>query len=312
MARQARPHSAASVCSTTGTRLLSREASWLVLDMLSAHPRPDGGRPPARAWFTAWKTGTSWGFRDAWTAGVVGPYVLVVWLGNFDGRGNPALVGIDAAAPLWQAIADALPLASNEREPPRALPPGLKQVDICSASGDLPNAWCPKTERAWFIPGRSPIRVSDLHRPVPVDRHGAAACPPYGADVREEIFEYWPSDLAQMFRAAGLPRRPPPAANDCRQALTIAAGEPPRWLSPLAGLRYVLRASRPEQSLALNAAIGADAKALYWFAGTALLGQSKPGQALPWRPPQAGRYRLTASDDRGRSTSREIEVEWLP
>ena len=46
----------------------------------------------------AWKTGTSWGFRDAWSAGVFGSYVLVVWVGNFSGEGNPSFVGVQAAS----------------------------------------------------------------------------------------------------------------------------------------------------------------------------------------------------------------------
>src|SRR5690606_31660923 len=67
-------------------RLLSEEASFMTLDMLRSAPRPaDSIVRPRSSTQVAWKTGTSWGFRDAWTAGVFGPYVLVVWVGNFDG-----------------------------------------------------------------------------------------------------------------------------------------------------------------------------------------------------------------------------------
>src|ERR1039457_1962072 len=74
-------------------RLLSPEASFITLDMLRLNPRPDedGTQPVRSRWPVAWKTGTSWGFRDAWSAGVVGPYILVVWIGEFSGRGNPSL-----------------------------------------------------------------------------------------------------------------------------------------------------------------------------------------------------------------------------
>ena len=83
-----------------GPRLLSEESSFMTLEMLKSAPRPDDpfARKPGKV-RVAWKTGTSWGFRDAWTAGVFGPYVLVVWTGNFDGHGNPAFVGVQAAAP---------------------------------------------------------------------------------------------------------------------------------------------------------------------------------------------------------------------
>ncbi|MBC8832082.1 penicillin-binding protein 1C, partial [Escherichia coli] len=65
-------------------------------------------------------------------------------------------------------------------EPPRAMPPRLKRVRICLASGDLPNEWCPQQGWTWFMPGTSPIRVSTVHRPVVIDdATGKAACPPY-------------------------------------------------------------------------------------------------------------------------------------
>ncbi len=56
----------------------------------------------------SWKTGTSSGYRDAWTVGVFGPYVLAVWMGNFNNQGNPALIGKDIAAPLFFEIANAI------------------------------------------------------------------------------------------------------------------------------------------------------------------------------------------------------------
>ena len=93
-----------------GKRLLSAEASYLVLDMLRDVTRPQGtpGSPRQSGRPLAWKTGTSFGFRDAWSIGVIGNHVLTVWVGNFDGSANPALVGREAAAPLFFAIADSL------------------------------------------------------------------------------------------------------------------------------------------------------------------------------------------------------------
>ena len=99
-----------------GRRLLTPEATFLVMDSLKSNPRPHQNfREDWRANESAiyWKTGTSWAFRDAWSAGVFGRHVLIVWIGDFRGRGNPAFVGADAAAPLFFEIADAL----NERSP---------------------------------------------------------------------------------------------------------------------------------------------------------------------------------------------------
>src|SRR6202044_3424355 len=199
---------------TKGTRMLSEEASFMVMDMLRQNPRPDDAvaAQPSRLPLY-WKTGTSWSFRDAWTAGSFGPYVLVVWVGNFDGSGNPAFVGVDAAAPLFfQIVDDAENGRAEMREPSRPPPSDLKRVEICLASGELPNQWCPQKGMTWFIPGKSPIRVSTVHRPVMIDdATGRPACPPYdGKRVHQEVYEFWSSDLQQVFIEAGIPRRKPP------------------------------------------------------------------------------------------------------
>ena len=88
-----------------GAQLISPEAAFIATDMLRRNPRPDedGSTPLRSRWPIAWKTGTSWGFRDAWSVGLFGPYVLAVWIGDFDARSNPAFVGIDAAAPCSSA-----------------------------------------------------------------------------------------------------------------------------------------------------------------------------------------------------------------
>ncbi len=299
-----------------GVRLLSPQAAFMVRDMLGANPRPDH-RQSHRSWPVAWKTGTSWGFRDAWTVGLAGDYVLAVWIGNFDGRPNPAFVGVKAATPLFFRLTDALALTLADEKPDAAQPPpGVTRVEVCAASGDLPNRWCPQTAPTWFIPGKSPIRVSTLHRPVTVDIHtGLPACPPYDpTSTRLEVFEFWPSDVQRLFREAGLPRRlPPQPAPDCTQATAASlVDDPPRLQSPLAGVVYTLRLSRPEETIGLQASVGADTETMYWFAGTRYLGNSRKDAILPWRPGSSGHYELTVVDDQGRSASRSLDVEFMP
>ncbi len=301
-----------STARVEGVRLLSRESSFITLDMLRHNPRPDDdGAMPARArWPVAWKTGTSWGFRDAWSAGVVGPYVLVVWIGNFDGRGNPAFIGVDAAAPLFFRITDALNLARiAERVPSLAPPPGVSRVAVCSGSGDLPNADCPHTVDTWYIPGKSPIRVSRLHRAVAIDvETGRPACPPYGPDTRFEVFEFWPSDMLKLFREAGMPRRTPPPLPACASDDGL---EPPRIASPLRNVTYALGRPALRDVIALDASVAADVQRVFWFDGSALIGVRRVSEgALPWRPSAAGVHLVRVVDDRGRSAERDVDVQF--
>ena len=296
-----------------GARLLSPEAAFITLDMLRHNPRPDDDGAPAMRthWPVAWKTGTSWGFRDAWSAGVVGPYVLVVWIGDFSGRGNPSFVGIDAAAPLFFRIADAVNFARPREAAPELKPPaGVSRVAVCAESGDLPNAWCPQTVDTWYIPGKSPIRVSQLHRAVAIDvATGRAACPPYSGDsTRFEVFEFWSSDMLKLFREAGVPRRAPPPLPACTAEDNSDA---PRIASPLLNVTYTLRRSRPEAVIALDAGVAADVREVFWFDGGALIGKrAVDAGALPWRPSTEGAHLIRIIDDHGRAAERDLQVQF--
>jgi penicillin-binding protein 1C len=297
-----------------GLRLLSEESAFVTLDMLANNPRPDTGQPARPA--VAWKTGTSWGFRDAWTAGVFGRYVLVVWIGNFDGSSNPAFIGVQAAAPLFFQVVDAMQSQGLAQPPALRLPPAqLTKVQVCAATGDLPNPYCKERAQTWFIPGKSPIRVSNLHRRVLVDtRTGQATCTET-ASTRWEVHEYWPSDMLRLFREAGMPRREPPRAPECAQLAQAAHGssydeaDAPTIVSPLRGVSYTMRLSQPTP-IALRANAGS--KTQFWFADGGLVGQTSSGTALAWLPPKAGRYQLRVIDESGAADAREVQVEVVP
>lgn len=300
-----------------GRRLFSPEAAFITRAMLARNPRPDALSLPGRNAEPAipWKTGTSWAFRDAWSAGLVGPYVVTVWVGNFDGRGNPALVGRSAAAPLFFRLADALRGRGITIQPPSVDGLNLRQVPVCVPTGDLPGRHCPETGQAWFIPGVSPIRVSRVHRAVPVDpQSGRRLCPgTEGADAEMRVFEFWPSHLLALFRQAGLPRRtPPPFASDCDLDDTAATGREPVIVTPDARVTYTLRPGHlEEERLALRARADADAQRLYWFLDDRFLGSNPADEIRFWKP-EPGQFRLRVVDDLGRADGMDLHVTLLP
>lgn len=303
---------------TEGTRVLSEEAAWLVVDMLRGNPRPDrptGATAVEGRLRPAWKTGTSWGFRDAWTVGLVGPYVLAVWIGNFSGEGHPSFIGVSAAAPLFFAIVDAL--QAQERsvtDPVWAPPAGLGRVSLCAVTGQLPGPHCPHQQTGWFIPGRSPIETCQVHREILVDaRTGHRVCGTPTGPVRREVHEIWPTDTLKLFADAGLPRRPvPPAGPDCAQDQAQATGLPPRITSPRAGMTYSLRAARlAHETIALEAETDGDAREVFWYVDRSFAGKSRSGTPLFWAP-HPGRFIVRAVDERGRSDARPLNVEVVP
>ena len=304
----------------TGTALLSPEASYLTLDMLKDAPRPNDVNVPrllSEARPVAWKTGTSFSFRDAWTAGVFDNYVLVVWVGNFDGKSNSEFVGRTAAAPLFFHIVDAL--RAHDPVPTQTcftLTPGLnlREVDLCAVSGMIAGPNCPHTMKGWFIPGKSPIVACDVHRKIWVDNATGTRLegpPENPATAHAEVYEFWPSDLEKLFRAAGVPRMAAPMPKTPTSANPLLAetnGKGPCIVSPKQGLIYHVRVGAGEDEvLNLEATAETGRDHLHWFVDAAYVGISDPSTALLWKP-QPGKHVIRAVDDAGRADAREIMV----
>lgn len=299
-----------------GIRLLSKESSFITMDMLAQNPRPDDAllaQPTTLPIY--WKTGTSWGFRDAWSAGIFGHYVLVVWVGNFDNSGNQAFVGNSCAAPLFFGIIDALKAEYPElKEETRPIPENITRLDVCLASGNLPTVWCPRLGQTWFIPGKSPITVDTVHRPIYFYKGTEdPACPPYDlATTEPRVYEFWSSDLLQTFAKAGLPKIAPPKQPLCTEHSPLSIGQKPSITSPLKGKTYTLQARRTApQHIALSATTDADVENIYWFVNDAFLTKTNAGQIFYWEPESPGTYTLRVVDDHARSALRNINVDFV-
>ena len=297
----------------TSMRLLSPEASFLTLEMLGQISRPSqGGDGSDMRVF--WKTGTSNGFRDAWSVSVFDHYVLAVWVGNFDGASNPAFVGRTCAAPLLFQIIDALRACGRVHSSTHEPPPGanLKQVEFCAVSGELSTPACKHRVTGWFIPGVSPITTCDVHREVLVDAAtGLRVAADDGTrELRREVYEFWPSDLLDLFQKAGLPRQvPPPFLPGCDVERSARRGKPPAIISPKSGVRYTIRSTDGmNRGLGLRAEAEADVRKIYWFADKAFLGSTSARENLNWRP-KSGTHNVIALDDYGRSDSCMVTVE---
>jgi penicillin-binding protein 1C len=292
-----------------GRRVLTPEAAFLTLEMLNV-PRPEIGYvDSANAIPVFWKTGTSHGFHDAWSVAVFNHYVLAVWIGNFDGKPNPAFIGRAAAAPLLFQIIDALRASWPEPIQPRNPPPNanLKRVEFCAVSGDLPGKNCTHRVEGWFIPGISPIKTCDVHQEVLLDIATGLRVPIDDGTrlLRREVYEFWPSDLLKLFERAGLPRRsPPPFLPGTESELTARSGNPPKIISPAEGNASVLDTSG---EIPLRAKADADVREIYWFANRSFIGKSQATDMLSWKSTR-GSYQLIALDDHGRSSSCNVSV----
>jgi penicillin-binding protein 1C len=304
-------------------RMLSAEAAAITLKMLERNPPPDpfqnfqmgsGRSVPA-----AYKTGTSIGFKDAWSIAIFDRFVLAVWLGDFSGEGNNALIGRLSAAPLQFSITNAI-LAGLPPEsllPPRPMPGGVETIEVCAVSGDIPGEYCPQTVKTWFIPGISPINRCRIHRLIHIDaRTGYRTDETSGPHIRREVREFWPTDLMEIFALAGLPRLvPPPYPPDSAAGSSLPisirqeqAHVPPVIISPLSNTTYILQDTPHYNQIVLLASADQDSDELFWFANANFLGRAKPNERLLWTP-QSGVWNLAVVDSRGISAGISVKVE---
>lgn len=288
-------------------RLLSREASFLILDMLKATPRPEANTSETAV---SWKTGTSSGYHDAWSIGLFGPYVLTVWLGNFDNKANPAFVGKNLAAPLFFELIDAIrheraPLPLLDKRPETM---NLSKIEVCKASGLLPTRYCKDKELTWFIPGVSPIKSDTIYREVAIDRKTGLRTCHINENTSFEVYEFWPTDLLSIFKKAGIQRRiPPPFEPDCR-IRDNTKGLSPQIRSPQTDLNYILSAnSKQIMQIPLTAVTDADVRVIYWFINESYLVETSPDQPFLWQA-KPGSFVIRVVDDQGRADAREIKI----
>lgn len=261
-------------------RVFSPEASWLVTEMLSGDERAmdtTGHAADVRLPPLAWKTGTSAGFRDAWTVAYNPDYVIGVWVGHPDGAATDQWVGRKVAVPIvWEIFRRLYP---DNDGPWFARPAGLRARAVCATTGCAPGPFCRQRVDDWCIEGVTRHELCRVHR----------------ADGSET----WPVEIASFLNR----QRAPAAAR-------TAAPSPLHITSPAGGSTFRLLPGLAEevQRLPLEAASSAGGTPLHWFINDRYVGASRPGAPMFW-PLQRGTFQIVCSDVQGASDRVRIAVE---
>jgi len=286
-------------------------AAWLAGQALALRDRPDfpsrrqlTGAPP----HVHWKTGTSFGHRDAWAAGWGPGHTAVVWLGNLDGTPSHQLVGGEVAAPMLFDLLEAL---ADRAAAPAALPPppDLAWVEVCSLSGRAPTAACPERRLAPALQSAVPTEPCPWHRRVDVELATGRALAPGCRDGRRSqprTFVVWPASVRRWLRDQdrALPELPELAPGCARGGPRRA----PVILSPPAGQVALLPPGVPaeRQEVVLEAEASGEG-ALSWFVDGLFLGSARADERLWWRP-LPGAHDLVVVDEAGLSARRRLVV----
>lgn len=296
-----------------GKRLLSPQASYLTRQMLLHNPRPHelfGARSFTNTPPIAWKTGTSFGAKDAWAIGIVDSLIVGVWIGNFDGSPNPNFVGRDAAGPLLFSVIEGVHAQRGLSSLPPPLPDGLKHVDVCALSGSLASPHCPHTRKGWIVAGVSPRKVCSVHREIVIDsQSGLRVCRESDSGhTTRKVFEVWDTDLLRLFSMAGLSRQvPPPFMKLCNMpASSDQSPHPPHITSPQEAVAYTFKGGGDDR-IEFSAVNDGGGRSLFWFVDTELVGE---GSTIFWRA-RPGRFTVRVTDDQGQSAQTTMVVKMI-
>jgi penicillin-binding protein 1C len=294
--------------------LFSPEAAQAVTEILTDVRRPD----LPEAWDltrdvpgVAWKTGTSYGHRDAWAVGYSARMTIGVWVGNFDGKPRKGISGSVHAGPLLFDLFRALD--GGGRGPVK--PEGLirDEIEVCALSHQLPGPFCPDRVRIQYLPGRTRLTACTVHRRMLVDaRTGELLAGDCVARRPHEfrLFTLYPPELVAWWRSQGTPVEDVPRLAAACEG--IPDGDPPRIVSPDANTPYRLRRDSPVeyQKIALVAQVSPGVRHLYWYQDGALVATTEAATAAGrFLPPARGEHRLVVTDDLGRSDGVTYRVE---
>lgn len=296
-------------------RLLSPGSAWVIRRILSGQARPD--RDPraelVQRPLLAWKTGTSYGFRDALAIGVGPRYLIGVWIGRPDGTPVPGQFGLASAAPLMLQVHDVLSNRDSQRgivAPVQAVPGNVGVAAICWPLGQPLNKADPNCRRqrfAWTLDHTTPPTLLAADQPLGVGLRETiwvnaqglrvgAQCP----GAQEQDVALWPAPLEPWLprverREARLPKAstqcPPPALHSVTPLSIVGVRDGDRLRQPAASV----------QALRLTvSALGGDGRR-WWFLNGAPLGDSAHQDSLSTTLEQRGRYELSVLDEGGQT-----------
>ncbi|WP_294825152.1 penicillin-binding protein 1C [uncultured Flavobacterium sp.] len=286
---------------------LGAGAIWLTYNAMKEVNRPQADE----AWRfydssleIAWKTGTSFGSRDAWAIGTNSKYVVGVWVGNASGEGRPSLTGVGSAAPVLFDVFNLLPKQKWFATPYN----DLEEADVCSMSGHLAGEHCP-TVKQWIPLNGTKTTACTHHKIVHLDQAGYqvnSSCESVGNMIAKTWFvlppvqEWYYKKIHMDYVSL------PPFRSDCQGT----GGTYMDFIYPKDdGKIYLTKDfNGVVQPVILKAAhTSADAR-LFWYLGDKYLGETHTFHELPVEA-KTGKYVITVIDETGNEIRRNIDIQ---
>lgn len=287
--------------------LSDRCALWWIFDTLKELNRPDemDWRLVPSLHKIAWKTGTSYGFRDAWAVGVTPDYAVGVWAGNANGEAASGLVGARTAGPVLFDIYNMLPSSQWFTEPSRD---EYVYAEVCRKSGHLSGQFC--DERDSLIVPAAGLRTSvcPYHKPVLLTSDGTHRLSSPAPGCITKNFFVLPPAMEWYYRRSHTDYIPLPPLLPGAQAPDTSS--PMAFIYPEPGSTLFIPASLDgsEGEVVFSLAHTNPETEVYWHLDSDYIGQTRFLHRLSLRPSR-GQHTITVVDEVGNSVSVRFSVE---
>jgi penicillin-binding protein 1C len=282
--------------------IFSSSTAFMITEILAGLNRPDlPNNFESSKTFPkiAFKTGTSYGRRDAWSVGYSAEYTVGIWMGNETNRGHSNLIARKTAVPLLLDIFNAISKPNQKIIMPQ--PEDVKMRQVCTLSGKVPGPHCEHAVDDLYSFSQSSDAVCDLEREYMVSLDGAVSyCPscvgsqaylPISIpDYPSELIGYWVKNGVAVVQ-------PPPHNPNCTR---LFSGTGPKISSPSGEETYFITSEH--QTIPLHASVGVDARELAWYYDEEFIGRKKADEKL-FVEMKNGSHTVICRDDKGRKST---------
>lgn len=254
----------------------------------------------------AWKTGTSFGFKDAWAVGVTPKYAIGIWAGNADGEGRPGLTGVTAAAPILFDVLDALPNSGWFQQPFD----DLIELDICSQSGHLASVFCNNVRKELLPINGTKSKQCPYHRQVFLDASETfrvnSECYPLEDMVAKNWFTL-PPVIEYYYSTSNPNYKPLPVY---LQGCYISESQLMEFIYPKKNEQVLLPKDLGNNTteIIFKLAHQRANSIMYWYLDETYIGTTENFHELIYQA-KSGTYLLTAVDDEGNRIQQNVSVK---
>jgi penicillin-binding protein 1C len=294
-----------------GQRILSPAATFMINETLSKVNRPDfplNWESTVHLPKIGWKTGTSYGRRDAWSIGYNKRYTVGVWIGNFSATGVPELSGASVATPLLFTVFNTIDYDDDQSW--YSQPKDCDLRIVCSETGLPPADICTNLVTDYFIPLISPSKKCDNMQEVMVSpdekiSYCRLCAPPSG--YKKKLYKLIAPEMKEYFEEKGIAFQQIPTHNPLCEKVFREGG--PVVVSPANGNESLISKKDPEP-LQLRCRVSNDVAKVYWYINNKYY-RSTPAGSRQFFVPEEGPVKISCTDDKGRNRDVWIRVRYV-